>query len=239
MQNTQLFTLLSKILYLLTTLGMCVYYTINRLKNDNQVESMDKHNQVNITFEERQKLICTKLSNDCDIKTMIDIIKSWIPINFKFTFKCNGEIYYARLKGNNFDKTMQKNEGADIFYLTKDFLNFIFAIGIITNKLIDQNILFTWNDIKRAPHTSLALFHNNKKVEDFNDDKLLEINGAPIFSLLSNQYYVDQEKLDRFIKHGYKTDDQIKESRDNKLYVIAIYAILVPIITTIIQVIVK
>lgn len=60
------------------------------------------------------------------------------------------------------------------------------------------------------------------------------IQSDLLYNFLTSQIYVDKYNLKKFIKHKYKTENEIKESRDNKLYFIAITAIIVPLIMTVI-----
>lgn len=188
MHTTQLFTLLSKILYLLTTLGMCVYYTINRLKNDNQVESIDEHNQVNITFEERQKIICNKISNSESSEEIMGLIKKWIPKGFYFTFYANGKILYDRPTtaidkfGSNKMKLL-----VEALYFDKTPLSFLFETNIILEKLVKNNILYFWHDEMRiGKDEPLIPIVNENKNETKNNNQFSQ-SSKILFSILTNQ----------------------------------------------------
>lgn len=216
-------------------IGLCIYLIKNRLNSTEQI-LIDKQNTSNISFEDRQKIICNYLSNEQSSEEIRNLIKKWIPQSYYFTFFANGKTYYERPSTIIDDKgTHEMVQIREALFYNKTHLIFLFEINLILEKLVKNNILFFWHDKDRIGENEPLTLKVNQTNKNTIKNIPSSLNSKILFSILTNQYFINEEKLNKFIENKYKTDDEIKESRDNKLYVIAIIAIIVPIITVALQ----
>ncbi|MBN2756007.1 MAG: hypothetical protein JXR51_02445 [Bacteroidales bacterium] len=186
--------------------------------NNKTPENTHQQNTREISFKEREIIICNLLLKINYLEDLQILTKTWCNENQAYSITSDGYI--------NYSYNMQ---------LDKFNNNFLIEIIIIIKKLKQENIIFEWKkaipiqknvNIAKEPFYKISI----------NEEPLLEDPQKILFHFFTNQLYIDEKGLKRFIKNKYMTTDEIKESRDNKLYVIAIIAILVPIITTIIQI---
>lgn len=172
-----------------------------------------------LEYYEIEKRLCKLFMNNNAEKELSVLINDIIPPNITFGFNSVGKIRYGLINDDE--------KGASLLHNKRLLLNPIIDINEIILKLVDMKILKYWNDNIDDNY----IYVKSSKLICF------EANIAVpfLYAILSNQYYVNKHILKRFIKHGYKTSYEIKESRDSKLFVIAIIAILVPIVIAIID----
>ncbi|NCD04916.1 MAG: hypothetical protein EOL97_02245 [Spirochaetia bacterium] len=178
------------------------------------------------TFKENQQTICKILTKSDSEKNFREFLIDRIHPNITFGFNSKGQTKYKLINNDKKAHLLPLNN--------QELFKPIIEINLILTKLAQNGIIYFWDDFDANGLN--YIFVQLQKEPISHKSAATSIKSILIYSILSKQYYVNQEKLNRFIKHGYKTENEIKESRDNKLYVIAIIAILVPIITTIIQI---
>lgn len=213
MFNNPIFIILILLSIVLVVFSACTFKT---LENLNRITSKQIH-KPNMSFNERQILICKMLNFPDDLFTVKDLLNTWCNDNIQYILYANGEISF-RTKNNITNNSILTN------------LNFLIEIIIILDKLKKEKIIyekkienlndivFIGSDIPNTTNIKIIAFETN-------------IKSRLLTQFLTHQYYVDEQKLKKFIKDKYKTRDERKEANDKVIITVAVISSISAVLT--------
>ena len=138
------------------------------------------------------------------------LINNWCPDDENYSIYENGKIEFNNL-------IVKDSYGTNNTYFKSTNSIFLIETIIILEKLEKEKILYKKEVINTAVGKNIPIIIEKS---EFNQDDIwspfdVTIKSKLLFDILLNQYYIDEEKLKRFIKNKYKTEEERKEDNNN------------------------
>lgn len=181
---------------------------------------------MDLNFYKKEKAICNFLLKGTIFDSNQELVSSFCPSEDHYSIKMDGEISIIDI----LEKKCSDQYSLNLDSKSSDFL---LEVIIILEILQSEKILYS-KVLSKCEQFSINIESSSLFKEGIKCSLVTNIQSDLLYNFLTSQIYVDKYNLKKFIKHKYKTENEIKESRDNKLYFIAITAIIVPLIMTVI-----